>query len=61
MTSLFRIVYWVVSALVVLALIGLGLKLARALLGVALLVGLAVVLYAILSKPKTPPPPKAGS
>ena len=60
MKSLFRVLYWIVSLLVVLALIGLGLKLARALIGVAILVGVAAVVYALFAKPKPATPSRAG-
>ncbi len=52
MKKLFKVLYWVVSVLVVLFLIGLGLRVARALLGVAVIVGLAVIAYAIFARPR---------
>lgn len=45
MDKLLRIVSWVVGVLVVLVLVWLGLRVAKLLLGVAVLVGLGLVLW----------------
>jgi hypothetical protein len=47
MDKLFKILRWVATVLVLLLLIGLGLRIARAFFGLAVLVGIAVLLWVL--------------
>ena len=51
MDKLFKILRWIGTVLVLLFLIGLGLRIAKAFLGLAVLVGIAAVLWVLFGPP----------